>query len=358
MRATSGDCPVGRLRNVSALNPSAPTDTHVHTAPHLTQLADVISHTEDCDYNPTREGRGGKGRSRAQPARRPQLAPQPGSCTGVKKGRRKTRLFKIKFLLNRKAARQGGHPPRTAAPPPPSAGLQGRGSGRRRDAPSRAEPSPLRPPPRPGGAGKALPRLARTAPAAPAPPAGSGSGALWLPAAPRSPSSSRVMRLSTFSSPSAILWPPDSVPGGERAGWRALHEGGGAGSGGHSDSGSPHPPPAVPGGRPASPAPSQLNGRTRPPLLPAPPPLLGSRQGACAGSPAAAARRPAVRRRGGPGGAGAERARPCPLLPGGLGWQRRRARTKGWKMSPGSGRVTPGSPLRLLAPHLCDLLVY
>lgn len=51
MIATSGDCPVGRLRNVSGLNPSAPTDTHVHTIPHLTQLADVILHTEDCDYN-------------------------------------------------------------------------------------------------------------------------------------------------------------------------------------------------------------------------------------------------------------------------------------------------------------------
>lgn len=59
MRATSGDSPVGRRRNVSALNPSAPTDTHVHTTPHLTQLADVILHTEDCDYNPTGGARGG-----------------------------------------------------------------------------------------------------------------------------------------------------------------------------------------------------------------------------------------------------------------------------------------------------------
>lgn len=59
MRAGSGDCPVGRLRNVSAPNPSALPAAHVHTAPHLTRLADVILHTEDCDYNPT-GGAGGK----------------------------------------------------------------------------------------------------------------------------------------------------------------------------------------------------------------------------------------------------------------------------------------------------------
>lgn len=96
MRATSGDCPVGRLRNASALNPSAPTDTHVHTAPHLAQLADVISHTEDCDYNPT----GGAGGEKARLAtKRAQLAPHPGSCSGAKTRRWKTKLF-FKFFFS------------------------------------------------------------------------------------------------------------------------------------------------------------------------------------------------------------------------------------------------------------------
>lgn len=106
------------------------------------------------------------------------------------------------------------------------------------------------------------------------------------------------MRLSTFSSPSAILWRPDSVPGGERAGWRALHRGGGAGSGGRSCGGSLPPPSDGPLRPPGFSRASSRKRRARsltakwggeggkrPALRPAPPPRLRCRWGACAPPP-------------------------------------------------------------------------
>lgn len=116
----------------------------------------------------------------------------------------------------------------------------------------------------------------------------------------------------------------------------------------------PTPPPAVPGGRPASPAPSLLNGRTRPPLLPAPPPLLRSRQGACAASPAAAAPRPgsAQARRARWRRRGAGQAVPrCSRCPGGIGGHGKRQENEPRELSCHPRVIPPPAGTEPVRPH-------
>lgn len=257
-----------------------------------------------------------------------------------------TFLFFFFLPIKYEGSRTGRAPPAHASPSS-LRGAAGPGLG----APAgRAEPAPGRHP-GPGGAGKALPPLA---------PHGAGSPGRSRGERRRCPRAPRGVPL-TFQQP----------------GDEAVHVqlpvrhfvanrlGPGRGEGGVEGAPQrrrrsrerrpqrqwlpPAPPPAVPGGRPASPAPSQLNGRTRPPLLPAPPPLLRSRQGACAASPAAAAPRPASaqarrarwRRRG--AGPAVPRCSPCP---GGLGrrQRQRRAREKAGKRVPGAAVSHEGHP--------------